>query len=239
MTDPRPPIAYRLTEGRAPTLIFLPGYASDMTGAKALAIEGWARARGQGFIRFDYAGCGESPGIFEDQTLAGWRDDVLSIIDRIAHGPVLLVGSSMGGWLMLLAALARPDRVAGLVGIAAAPDFTDWGFSTDEKMRLLSEGRLERPSPYSDQPTVYTRAFWNSGEANRLMHGAIAIDVPMRLIHGQRDADVPWTHSGRLAELVRSADVQTLLIKDGDHRLSRDSDIARIIAAIEDVLTCL
>ena len=245
MTEPtspppadRPLPVHQATPGATPTIIFLPGYASDMTGAKALAIEAWAKANGRGFVRFDYAGCGASPGAFEDQTLTGWRDDVLAIIDRIAEGPVVLVGSSMGGWLMLLAALARPARVCGLVGIAAAPDFTDWGFTTEEKLRLLSEGRIERPSPYADTPTIYTRAFWSSGEANRLLHGHIAIDVPVRLIHGQRDTDVPWTHAGRLAELIRSADVQTLLIKDGDHRLSRDADIARIIAAVEEVIAC-
>lgn len=234
----RPLPAHHLTPGAGPTIIFLPGYGSDMTGAKALAIEAWARGRGQGFVRFDYAGCGASGGDFEAQTLVGWRDDALAVIDRVAAGPVILVGSSMGGWLMLLAALARPDRVVGLVGIAAAPDFTDWGFSTEDKLKLLSDGRLERASPYSDQPTVYTRAFWTSGEANRLMHGMIAIDVPVRLVHGQRDGDVPWHNSGRLAELLRSANVQTLLIKDGDHRLSRDSDIARIVAAVEEVIAC-
>ncbi len=240
MTDaPRTPLAHHLTPGTGPTLVFLPGYASDMQGAKALAIEAWAREHGRAFVRFDYAGCGQSPGAFEDQTLAGWRDDVLWVIDTLVEGPVVLIGSSMGGWLMLLAALARPARVVALVGIAAAPDFTDWGFSTDDKLKLLSEGRLERASAYSDQPTVYTRAFWSSGEANRLMHGMIAIDVPVRLVHGQRDADVPWHNSGRLAELIRSADVQTLLIKDGDHRLSRDADIFAIIDSIEDVLKCL
>lgn len=240
MTDrpARPLPAHHATPGAGPTIIFLPGYASDMSGAKAIALEAWAQDKGQAFIRFDYAGCGESPGNFEDQTLAGWRDDVLAVIDRIAAGAVILAGSSMGGWLMLLAALARPDRVTGLVGIAAAPDFTDWGFTTEEKLKLLSEGRIERPSAYADTPTLYTRAFWSSGEANRLMHGGIAIDVPVRLIHGQRDVDVPWTHSGRLAELLRSANVQTLLIKDGDHRLSRDADIARIIAAVEEVIAC-
>ena len=209
-----------------------------MQGAKALALEAWAVARGRAFVRFDYAGCGASAGAFEEQTLAGWCDDVLAVIDELTAGPVVLVGSSMGGWLMLLAALARPQRVTGLIGIAAAPDFTDWGFSTDEKLKLLSEGRIERPSTYSDHPTVYTRAFWSSGEANRLMHGMIAIDVPVRLVHGQRDPDVPWHNSGRLAELLRSANVQTLLIKDGDHRLSRDADIARIVSAVEEVIAC-
>ena len=126
--DPRPQLAFHLTEGRGPAIVFLPGYASDMTGTKAVALEQWAKVQGRSFLRFDYAGCGQSEGRFEEQSLADWRDDALAMIDHVA-GPVVLVGSSMGGWIMLLAALARPDRVAALVGIAPAPDFTDWGFS--------------------------------------------------------------------------------------------------------------
>lgn len=232
----RPPLAYHLTEGEGPAILFLPGYASDMSGTKALALESWARSRGRAFLRFDYAGCGASEGWFEDQSLADWRDDVLAMIDLVAR-PVILVGSSMGGWLMLLAAKTRVERVVGLVGIAPAPDFTDWGFSTEEKMALLNDGRLERPSPYSDTPTVYTRRFWSSGEANRVMTGgAIDINVPVRLVQGQRDPDVPWVRTAHLAELIRSSDVQTWLVKDGDHRLSRDGDIALIIRALEDVI---
>jgi len=235
MTDSRP-LAYRHTPGTGPTIVFLPGYASDMTGTKALAIEAWAKARGRAFLRFDYAGCGDSPGDFEEQTLAGWRDDALAMIDLCVEGPVVLVGSSMGGWIALLAARARPERIAGLVGIAPAPDFTDWGFTQAEKMTLLTQGRLERPSPYAPEPTVFTRGFWASGEANRLMHGPVPIDVPVRLVQGQRDADVRWERTVHLASLLRSAQVQTWLVKDGDHRLSRDQDIALILRAIEDVL---
>jgi pimeloyl-ACP methyl ester carboxylesterase len=216
-------------------VVFLPGYASDMTGTKALALEAWAKARGQGFLRFDYGGCGASEGAFEDQSLTDWRDDALAMIDHV-DGPVVLVGSSMGGWVMLLAALARPARVAALVGIAAAPDFTDWGFSQEEKMYLLEHGRLERANPYGPAPTVYTRRFWQSGEANRLMSGAIAFDGPVRLLHGQADPDVPWHRSARLAELIGSPHVQTWLVKDGDHRLSREDDLALLIRAVEDVV---
>ena len=140
---------------------------------------------------------------------------------------------------MLLIAKAHPEKVAGLVGIAPAPDFTDWGFTTDEKMTLLSAGRLERVSKYGPEPVVYTRGFWSSGEANRLMFGWIEIRCPVRLIQGQRDKAVPWLRTTRLAELLRSADVQTLLVKDGDHRLSRDSDIALIIRAVEDMIARL
>ncbi|MBM7407492.1 MULTISPECIES: alpha/beta fold hydrolase [Sphingomonas] len=238
MTEAAPaerPLAFHHTAGKGPTIVFLPGYASDMTGSKALAIEAWAKAEGRAFVRFDYGGCGQSPGNFEEQTLALWRDDALAIIDHAVEGPVVLVGSSMGGWIMLLAARDRPDRVVGLVGIAPAPDFTDWGFTPEEKMTMLTEGRLEKPSPYSDQPTVTTRAFWSSGEANRLMHGIVPVDVPVRLIQGQQDKDVPFERTVHLASLLRSADVQTLLVKDGDHRLSRPQDIALILRAIEDV----
>lgn len=231
----RPRLAYRHTTGAAPTVVFLPGYASDMTGAKALALEAWAKAEGRAFLRMDYAGCGESEGEFAQQTLADWLGDVLAAIDELVQGPVVLVGSSMGGWLMLLAARARPDRIVGLVGIAAAPDFTDWGFSQDEKMDLLREGAVRRPNPYGSEPTLYTRAFWSSGEANRVLAGPIAFDGPVRLLHGQQDPDVPWHHSTHLAGLLTSADVQTWLVKDGDHRLSRDPDIALLIRAVADV----
>ena len=240
MTTARPRLAYHHVPGTGPTIVFLPGYASDMTGAKATALEGWARANGRAFLRFDYAGCGASEGAFEEQTLAGWLADVEAMLDTVApmggDGRVVLVGSSMGGWLMLLAARRRPGQVVGLVGIAPAPDFTDWGFTTDEKMALLQNGRLERPNPYGPAPTVYTRAFWASGEAHRLMAGGIAIDAPVRLVQGQADADVPWHHTVHLAGLLRSADVQTWLVKDGDHRLSRDTDIALIVRAVEDVI---
>ena len=236
MTSPRPALAYHHTPGTGPTIVFLPGYASDMTGTKAVALEDWARAQGRAYLRFDYAGCGQSEGSFEEQTLAGWRDDVFEMLDQLVEGPVVLVGSSMGGWLMLLVARDRPDRIAALVGIAPAPDFTDWGFTHDETMALLQHGRIERASAYSDSPTIYTRVLWQSGEANRLLQGEIAIDVPVRILHGMQDKDVPWHHSTRLAELLRSGDVQTVLVKDGDHRLSRDEDIALLIRTVEEVL---
>ena len=232
----RPALAYHLTKGTGPTIVFLPGYASDMSGTKALALEAWAKAAGRGFLRFDYGGCGQSEGAFEEQSLTGWRDDVVTMLDQLVAGPAILVGSSMGGWLMLLVARDRPDKVVGLVGVAPAPDFTDWGFTMEEKMALLQNGRIERASPYSDEPTVYTSKFWQSGEANRLMFGQIAIDVPVRLLQGQADLDVPWNRTTRLAEMLRSADVQTWIVKDGDHRLSRDTDIALLIRAVENVI---
>jgi pimeloyl-ACP methyl ester carboxylesterase len=232
-------LAYRPLAGKGPALIFLPGYASDMDGAKAGALAAWAEAEGRAMLRFDYGGCGRSGGAFEEQSLADWRDDVLAMIDRSPAGPVVLVGSSMGGWLMLLAALARPERVAGLVGIAAAPDFTDWGFSHEQKMTILREGRIEQPNPYGETPHVTSRTFWESGEGLRLMHQPLAIDCPIRLIHGQRDADVNFAWSLEIARLARSADVQTILVKHGDHRMSRESDLALLVGTVSSLLESL
>ena len=177
-------LACRRRAGRGPTLVFLPGYMSDMEGGKASALDSWAAAEGRAMLRFDYGGCGASPGDFEDQTFAGWRDDVVGMIDRLVDGPIVLVGSSMGGWLMLLAAQARPDRVAGLVGVAAAPDFTGWGFGDAQKAEILREGRLVEASPNGEPPFVTSRAFWESGEALHVLDGEIAVDVPVRLLHG-------------------------------------------------------
>jgi pimeloyl-ACP methyl ester carboxylesterase len=233
------PLAYRHRPGEGPTIIFLPGYGSDMEGTKALALDAWAQHEGRAFLRFDYGGCGASGGAFEEQSLADWRDDALAMIDQVVEGPVVLLGSSMGGWLMLHAALARPERVAGLVGIAAAPDFTSWGFSQEAKLALLQNGRLERPSPYGGDPVLFTRTFWESGESLRLLHAPLAIDCPVRLLHGQADSEVPWAYALELAKRLRSADVQTILVKDGDHRLSRDRDIALLIATLTGMLESL
>jgi pimeloyl-ACP methyl ester carboxylesterase len=232
-------LALHHREGRGPALVFLPGYMSDMAGGKATALDAWAAARGRAMLRFDYAGCGASGGTFEKETLAGWRDDVLAILDRVAGRPVVLVGSSMGGWLMLLAALARPDQVRALVGIAAAPDFTDWGFSDEQKRIIQNEGRLAESSRYDEAPYVTTRIFWESGEALKLLGGEIGIDCPVRLLHGLADADVPWRISLALTERLRSADVQAILVKDGDHRLSREQDIALLIATVEKLMESL
>ena len=221
--------------GRGPTILFLPGYASDMEGGKATALDNWAAEQGRAMLRFDYGGCGASPGEFEAQSLEDLRDDVIAAIDSV-EGPVLLVGSSMGGWLMLLAALARPERVAGLIGIAAAPDFTRWGFTEAEKETIRSEGRLEQPSPYNEGPMVTSRTFWESGERNLLLGGEIAIHVPVRLLHGQCDPDVPWRNALALAEALRSADVQTILVKEGDHRLSRGQDLDLLIETVSNLL---
>jgi pimeloyl-ACP methyl ester carboxylesterase len=230
-------LAFRFRPGQGPALLFLPGYASDMQGSKALALDAWAAEQGRAMLRFDYAGCGESEGRFEDGTLASWRDDALAMVDA-SEGELVLVGSSMGGWLMLLVALARPDRIRALVGIASAPDFSDWGFDQDEKMRILQEGRIEQPSAYG-APMVTTRAFWQSAESQRLLHGPIAFEGPVRLLHGEADAEVPPWVSQRIAALIRSADVQTILVKDGDHRLSRPQDLALLLRTVETLMESL
>lgn len=214
------------------SLVFLPGYMSDMEGSKALALDAWAKQQGRAILRFDYTGCGASGGEFEEQSLIDWREDVLFLIDKLTSGSVTLIGSSMGGWLMLLVALSRPMRIKNLVGIAAAPDFTDWGFTQEQKITILRDGKLEEASEYSDDPYVTTRTFWQSGETSRLLHKEIAFDGAVRLLHGQRDMDVPWEYSLETAKKIRSDDVQVHLIKDGDHRLSRDQDIALLIDVV-------
>lgn len=234
----RPTLAVQAIAVDGPVLVFFPGYASDMSGSKAQALRDQAVAQGRPCILFDYAGCGESEGSFADETLASWRDDALNVIAAYAPDRALiLVGSSMGGWLMLLVALelARrdPARIAALVGIAAAPDFTDWGYTAEQKGILLRDGRLFEDNPYGPEPTLTTHALWLSGEANRLLDAPIALTCPVRLLHGQADEDVPFAISLRLAEQLRSAEVVTTLIKDGDHRLSRPQDIALLLETVD------
>ena len=225
-------LAYCHVTGRGPTLVFLPGYMSDMRGGKAQAIAAWAEREGRAILRLDYSGCGESSGRFEDGTLDLWRDDALCVIDAVAPGALIVIGSSMGGWIALLIAELRRSQMAGLVGIASAPDFTRWGFTDAEKTEIESAGALARPSDYAPDQMITTRAFWQSGESNLMLHRNIAIACPVRLIHGQNDQDVPWSVSLDIAARLRSADVQSILIKDGDHRLSRDADLAAIVAII-------
>ncbi len=227
-------LAYRLAEGAGPLLVFLPGYRSDMEGGKAQAVFARARAQGQACLLLDYSGCGSSDGRFEDGTLDGWRDDALALIDHVwPQGDIVPVGSSMGGWLALLVALKMPERVAGLIGIAAAPDFTDWGFTDKQKAALKTCGRIIEPSDYDEGGMVTTLAFWRSGEANRLLEREIPLECPVRFLHGQADDAVPWQIAMRAAERLSSRDVQLLLVKDGDHRLSREADIALLLGLID------
>jgi pimeloyl-ACP methyl ester carboxylesterase len=227
-----PRLAYELRAGAGPTIVFLPGYASDMSGAKALALDTWAARHERAFLRLDYSGCGASEGRFADGTLAMWRDDVLDALDRLTEGPLILVGSSMGGWLMLLAALARPDRIVALVGIAAAPDFTDWGYDDDMRAAMAEDGLYLRATDYADEPLVTMLDFWRSGQANLLLGGEIAVEAPVRLLHGLEDRDVPPSIAFRLGRALRSDDVQTIFVKGGDHRLSRPQDLTLLAATI-------
>ncbi|MBX7494747.1 alpha/beta hydrolase [Qipengyuania sp. 6B39] len=225
-------IAFRHAKGRGPTLVFLPGYMSDMAGGKATALFDWATARGQACLLLDYSGCGMSDGTFADGTLSRWRDEVVALVDASVGGPVLMIGSSMGGWLMLLVAQALEERLAGMVGIAAAPDFTDWGRSDADKAKLAAGETVHDPNPYGPEPTPMHPSFFADGQALRQLDATVPIDVPVRLLHGQRDADVPWAISMRLAEALRSGDVQVTLVKDGEHRLSRPQDIALLLRTV-------
>jgi pimeloyl-ACP methyl ester carboxylesterase len=229
-------IAYRLRSGGAPTLVFFPGYASDMEGAKALALDTFAERHGLAMLRFDYSGTGSSGGKFEDGTLALWLEEALALVDQLTSGPLILAGSSMGGWIALHLALLRPERLHAVVGIAAAPDFTEWGYSPEQKAELQRAGRLELPNPYGPERHLITRAFWESGQKLLLLNQEIALDCRVRLIHGERDADVPLDIAFRILRQVRSADVQLLVVKGGGHRLSERHEIDAILRTVGGLL---
>ena len=203
-----------------------------MAGGKATALFAWAETERRECLLLDYSGCGESGGDFAEGTLSRWRDEVVALVEARCEGPLILVGSSMGGWLMLLAALALGERVRALVGIAAAPDFTDWDRDATQKAALERGETVLEENPYGPEPTPMHPRFWRDGQANRMLAGEIALDCPVRLIHGQRDSDVPFDVSLRLARHLRSEDVQVTLIKDGDHRLSREADIALLLRTV-------
>jgi len=238
-------IAYRHTpgtdpEGRAPGVMFLGGFMSDMTGTKATSLEAWAVREGLEFTRFDYQGHGASSGRFDEGTIGLWAEDALAVLDKVTSGPQILVGSSMGGWMMLLTALSRPERVAGLVGIAPAPDFTEdlmWDLFDESIRREITEkGVWNRPSEYGPEPQPITRTLIEDGRNRLLLRGPIAFDKPVRLLHGMRDPDVPWQVSLKLAEALTTDDVRVTLIKDGDHRLSRDQDIDLLCRTVGDLV---
>lgn len=213
---------------------------SDMTGTKALALENHCRQRGLNFVRFDYQGHGQSSGKFAEGTIGLWAEDAVAVLDRITEGPQILVGSSMGGWIMLLTALARIERIAGLVGIAAAPDFTEdlmWdGFSPEIRTEIETRGRYEQPSEYGDEPYTITRALIEEGRQNLLLRAPIAIHCPVRLLQGMRDADVPWKTALRLSDALESEDVEVTLVKRGDHRLSEPQDLARLMKTLDELV---
>ncbi|MBV8459151.1 MAG: alpha/beta hydrolase [Acetobacteraceae bacterium] len=231
-------LAWARVEGREPTLVFLPGFRSNMNGDKATFLARYCSEQGQAMLRFDYSGHGESGGRFEEGTIGSWTHDSLRLIDRLTRGPLVLVGSSMGGWIALLVALARPERVAGLIGVAAAPDFTErlmWGaMSLQDRERLLTHGTLEAPSAYGG-PYPITRALIEDGRRHLLLDHPIAVRCPVRLLHGQRDLDVPWETALTISRVVEADDVQVTLVKDGDHRLSRPRDLALLLRTVRTV----
>jgi|SRR5579872_2751664 len=234
-------VAYRRRPGRSPGVVFLGGFMSDMTGTKAEALDRFCAERGQAFLRFDYFGHGASSGAFNDATVGRWKDDALAVLDQLTEGPQVLVGSSIGGWIMLLTALARPHRVKALVGIAAAPDATEdlmWAELSDEqRAAMMREGFLRLPSDYSPDGYVYTRALIEEGRRHLVTRAPIPLACPVRLLHGMRDPDVPWRTSLALAEKLESRDVLVTLVKDGDHRLSTDENLALLMRMLEPLLT--
>ena len=232
-------LAWRRVAGRTPTVVWLGGFHSDMTGTKAQALAEWAATGGQAYVRFDYFGHGQSAGAFADGTITRWRTDVLAVLDQLVEGPAVLVGSSMGGWLACLAALARPDRIKALVLIAPAADFTEKlikpGLPPEALAALARDGVWTRPSDYDDGGYAITARLLDDGAAWSILPGPVAIDVPIRILQGGADPDVPWRHALDLANAFTGEDVVFTLIGDGDHRLSRPQDIERLIAAVEEL----
>jgi pimeloyl-ACP methyl ester carboxylesterase len=228
-------LAARHVAGRGPTLMFLPGYMSDMAGTKAQHLLAWARHSGRACLLLDYSGCGQSEGGFDAGSITRWAADATAVADALAPGPLLPIGSSMGGWVMLHLALTRPARIHALVGIAPAPDFTRWGLALtpDDHASLARDGHITRPSAYADSPYRYTRALLEDARTACLLDTPIALDCPVRLLHGEDDPDVPWDISRRLMASLESADVQLTLVKGGDHRLSTPTDLALLERTIE------
>ncbi len=233
-------IAFRRTEGRGPALIWLGGFRSDMLSTKAQILVDWAARNGRAMIRFDYSGHGESGGDFEQGTISDWLEDALGVIREQGGEAPVLVGSSMGGWLALLAAraLAAESRaLSGLILIAPAPDFTEdlmWNrFSAEIRAEILEKGVFRAPSQYSPEPTPITRALVEDGRRHLLMNGLLRTYAPVRILQGMQDPDVPWEHALRLVEHLAEDDVIVTLVKDGDHRLSRPEDLDLLVKAVE------
>ncbi|MBL8251625.1 MAG: alpha/beta hydrolase [Candidatus Competibacter sp.] len=233
-------LAYHQSPGAAPGVLFLGGFTSDMTGVKATTLERWCRGRGQAYLRFDYSGHGASDGQFADGTIGRWAQEALAVIDRLTQGPQILVGSSMGAWLMLLAALARPERIAALLGLACAADFTKyllWDRLDDaQRERLRRERVIRLPSPYGE-PYIITSALIEEADRHCLLERpTLPIRCPARLIHGMKDSDVPWRISAQVAERLSGSDVRVLLLKDGEHTLSREQDLAVLVQTLDELL---
>ncbi len=236
-------LAYAYTHGTSPTVVFFGGYASDMSGTKARFLEAGAKSRGRAYLRFDYQGHGESSGAFAEGGIGLWSEDARALIEHVCGGPLLLVGSSMGAWIMLHVALALRQRVAALLGIASAPDFSEDlilpSLSSEQRAELERKGLLKMPSRYGDAPQIVSRNFIEDGRRHLLLRSEIELDCPVRLLHGLEDPDVPWQTSLKLAGALRSRDVQLTLIKNGDHRLSTQSELEIIERALESLIASL
>ena len=234
-------IAYHRLAGAAPGIVFLGGFRSDMAGTKALFLDEYCRGRGRAFVRFDYFAHGASSGEFALGTIGRWAEDATAVLDQLTEGPQILIGSSMGGWIMLLTALARASRIHALVGIAAAPDFTEDLFwprlDMAQQQEFRERGSITLPSDYDPAGYTYRISFFDEARGHLVMRQEIALDCPVRLLHGMRDASVPWQTSLRLAERLRSRDVTVTLVKDGDHRLSTAPDLARLAAALDELVS--
>jgi len=234
-------IAYDLTKGQGPGVVFLGGFKSDRQGTKALHLEAWAKAQGRAFLRLDYSGHGDSSGAFEDGCIGDWAADARAAVELLTRGPQVLVGSSMGGWIALLIARARPDLIAGLVGIAAAPDFTEdsiWaGLDKDARATLARDRRIEEPSDYGPEPYVYTQRLIEDGRNNLVLRDPLPLPFPVRLLQGTADADVDQSVALRLLDHASGDDIRLTLVKGADHRFSGAAQLAMIQAAVEEVLT--
>ena len=232
-------LAWRRVAGAEPTVVWLGGFRSDMSGTKAQALADWARGAGRAFLRFDYLGHGDSSGDFRAKgTITRWRADALAVLDELIEGPVVLVGSSMGGWIACLVSMARPGQVAGLVLVAPAADFTESliapAIPPQGHAALAVDGVWLRPSAYGDADPI-TRALLDDGARWSILPGPVPIEVPVRILQGGADPDVPWRHALELAQALSGRDVVFTLIRDGDHRLSRPRDLERLLAAVEDL----
>ena len=233
-------VAYRRVAGGAPGIVFLAGLRSDMTGTKATYLDGYCRRRGLSYVRFDYFGHGSSSGDFSNGSVGRWAEDAVAVIDELTRGPQILVGSSLGGWIMLLTARARPDRIHALVGIAAAPDATEellWRrLDAAQRRELSTSGRVTVPSEYDPAGYTYHLGLIEEGKRHLVLRAPLALDCPVRLLHGMRDTSVPWQTSLRLAEQLTTRDVSLTLVKDGDHRLSTEPDLVRLAAILDEVV---
>lgn len=231
-------LAWRAVAGAGPAVVWLGGFRSDMAGTKAQALADWAQARGRAYVRFDYFGHGESGGDFAHGTITRWRDDALAVLEALVEGPAVLVGSSMGGWISCLVAGAAPERVAAMVLIAPAPDFTEKLMAPEmtaaDRAEMATTGVWLRPSEYGE-PYPITRELLEDGARWSILPGPVNIDAPVRILQGGADPDVPWRHALELAQAIRGENVVFILIKDGDHRLSRPQDLARLTAALDEL----